>query len=40
MLKKGDLYLWVILKNIEEEEKWARKKEELKKETKKNSTII
>ena len=32
-------FLWVIQKNIEDEEKWAQKKEERVKETKENKLI-
>ena len=34
---KGDCLLWVIPRNIEEEEKLARKKEEQEKEIKENN---
>ena len=30
---------WDILKNIEEEERWAQKKEELEKETNENKNL-
>ena len=36
---KGDYFLWDILKNIEDEEKWAQKREELVKETNENNTF-
>ena len=33
---REDIFLWDTQKNIEEEEKWVRKKEELVKETSEN----
>ena len=37
--KKNQRSIWVIQKNIEDEEKWALKKEELEKKIKKNSFV-
>jgi len=34
--KKNQRSIWVIQKNIEDEEKWAQKKEELEKEINEN----
>ena len=39
IIQKGDYFLWDTQKNIEDEEKWAQKKEELEKETKKDNIL-
>jgi len=36
--KKNQRSIWVIQKNIEDEEKWALKKEELEKKIRKNKS--
>ena len=38
--KKNQRSIWVIQKNIGDEEKWALKKEELVKETKENNLLF
>ena len=38
-LKKRSVYKWDIRKNIEEEEKWAQKREGLVKEIKENKLL-
>ena len=34
------MFIWGTQKNIEAEEKWARRREELEKETKENKEIL
>jgi len=36
---REDIFIWDTQKNIEDEEKWVQKKEELVKETKENKTL-